>query len=638
MRRHRIAVFFCSVLLSFCVANAALGAGDGSSLTNAFNSIGGTGTSTKAGAYQSQVRNTYTAGSGTIRFGNDTAIRGYGINVTPPDVNVGCEGIDWHLGGISWVNSAKIEQMLQGLIQGAVMYTIKLAINALCEDCANELDSVMQAIRQLSGKAMDTCQMGMRLAQASFDKAGMGQCKNLLANTGIYDSREQARSDCDDDDYLVSLNDQGWYSTFSDQVSSFNETCTNGIMSCIGSFASGGEGGEDELGQTDEQKDNAGTLGIGNPAWQKMKARGLVLDTKAMAAIERDHGPETMRQRASLGIAMGELIMSMLSFPVVAENGKSYPVEPTIGDGAGSMRTVLGIMMCGESYFSGSYNAPDGSPLSQNAKRIISEKCSQIFGDTGEDGPFAKVDRSSVAIRTCYPSHDGGPADKYIDPFDKESELWPYFSKCVYSEGSTDVATVPSTNVADWMERPYVKTTLGKGTLMLTIGMMDGIISKIHDSSPSNPSTAFDDKEIAFIESAPFPLYKVLNHAAIFPEMRYTILESYGEIIALMISREFMLNYIRGAGAFGNPKGMSVDSETSRQLSEALNLAMANITLGITNSLDAMSENMERASTIEQSILRTDRRLRDTIFARGLMGNERFTMDVSKRENTANNN
>lgn len=592
-------------------------------LTSAFQRLNGSVSSTDAGAYESQVRNVYTGGSGSLRFPPQSRTTVLGLTFTPPDVHVGCNGIDWHLGGISWVKSQKIKQMIQSLLPAATMYVIKLAINALCEDCADEIGKVLNAVRQATQAAMNSCQLASQVANSVFGSTEEDNttCQNAMAESGVSDSRDSDRNDlCKDGKSLITLADKGWFQTMSKGLDDFNAKCGAGssVYDCVASLA----GGEKATGETRKQTANKAQLGIGNWTWNVLKQRGLVMDIEDIKAMHAQSLPsEQFESQYNMSIAMGELLMSLVGTKIKSpvSEGQAVPVPPTIQQSAAA-DIVSGIILCGGNYFQDAYTDADGNTLTPEIQEQVRKTCRGIFGE-------ADTDTSTVFIRTCSPNDPGVSAT--------EGNKYVMYQECYNTKvGSTSstaaddlVGRVP---LSAWLKRDYVKDTIAQGTLGMSLAMMDGIVKKITDSGPLSPGVPFDNAELAFIGAAPFPMYKVLNHAAIFPGLRSSIYKTYGNLIALMMADEFIGSYVRGASQFAN--GAGSDNAVKAPTMEVMdNLAkkLDEVNGKLDGQVEKIGKNMQRASLIRASIMQTEQQMRNTVFSRAMLGNQGFISDLA---------
>ena len=79
-----------------------------------------------------------TGGNVRIRFKGSKFRNTDVYRVTAPSWELGCGGVDLHLGAFSHISSDAFVEMLKSLLSpDMVAYAFKLALNQFCEDCAS---------------------------------------------------------------------------------------------------------------------------------------------------------------------------------------------------------------------------------------------------------------------------------------------------------------------------------------------------------------------------------------------------------------------------------------------------------------------------------------------------------------------
>lgn len=612
-------------------------------------------TANKPGAYQSQVRNTFSGGSGRIRFAPQSGTTVLGLTFQQPDLNIGCNGIDWHFGSIAWVSGDAIIKLIQQTARAAPMYILKLAINALCEDCASELSQVLNAIRDATQASTNSCKLAEGLAEKLVGAGGerlKQTCQNAKAESGSSGSYSGAAPKCESPrKSWINLKDSGFLQSVKQGAKKVADNCGgDSIFDCI----SPGSPDPDTDGDKNVKENNT-TLAEGNWAWMELQARGLVLDLEdirnakaGMGTGDRMMDRGRFSEKYNMGLAMGELLMS-LSGTTVVTGGVTYNPAPTIPQTAAGYAAVVGTLLCGAEYFEGQVNDIDGVTLRAEAARVVKNACTEIFGaQTDEKGKeitaFEPLSVSSIDVYSCTDSATVG-----ADPFE-DARLWKAYDRCYTDtlpdstadedEGEDEGGAGPPSSLAtsdvlrkiplvEWMKKSHVRSTLGGGTLSLTMGYMQNIMDKVMKSNLTNQSEAFSEAEIAFIQAVPFPLYKLLNYAAIFPEIRHSIMDTYGRIIGVMLANEFINRYMMDASQFsGNPKNY-LEGQDQIAISATVDKLLSGMDAHLKVSYDQLSADLERGALIQAHVRNIEQRMRDSIFARNLLGNEAFIMNIS---------
>lgn len=592
-------------------------------LADAFNNLNVT--TSDPGYFESQVRGSIMLGSGRMRFQSSTAARPLGINIVPPSLHVGCNGIDWHFGGLSWVNGENIERMLQAAGPAALMYVIKLAINALCEDCAEELGNVIKALQKAANSSMNSCQLGQNLAATALGFASDQYCKNGSAQIGESPNFSAARKLCNGES-LFHLKDLGFIKTVKQQA-----LALSGITSDLFGGLFSGSVNPLDMGIGAEKLENNRQQGLGNQSWEALKRAGIVMDPQDIASLNGIVSRPKGRAMYQQSIAFGELFMSAMGAyvrtapdPGSQKNPKPQDVGATIKSGT----TLLGILECGTNYFMGNNTDANGDPLPPKAERVVLDVCNSLFKGQGGGSP-GTISASTVSILTCDPNYTN-------DLFSNETTGLFYF-KCF----STVQPHVGKVNLGEWAARDYVQDTLANGTIGMAVARLYSISLKIQGISgpgvmtcstsvsgaPGATGSTLCPEEIALLENAPFPLYKVVNLAALFPALRPMLFDSYGRILGLMMAQQYILNYLRSARQFASTQ--AVQGVAQLRLNQELDRQITKIKKGLRKALDRVSSQMQRATILTQQIMRLEQHLRNNIFDRQILGNQAFAQSVS---------
>jgi len=101
------------------------------------------------GVYESQRRGYISGGGLSVRIYRRPLVPV--LSFSRPRLEVGCNGVDLYLGAFSYVKLDQFIRMLQQLGMSVVAgFAFKLAMKTMCETCANVLDNLENAIRQLN--------------------------------------------------------------------------------------------------------------------------------------------------------------------------------------------------------------------------------------------------------------------------------------------------------------------------------------------------------------------------------------------------------------------------------------------------------------------------------------------------------
>ncbi|MDR0665574.1 MAG: conjugal transfer protein TraH [Helicobacteraceae bacterium] len=105
--------------------------------------------------FSSQTRGYYTFGHTRIRFEPPSVIRPFSAQA--PSYNVGCNGIDIGLGGISYINADELVNKLKGMSGAASAFFFEAALSTLCKDCLTILNKLEDFANAINALNFDSC-------------------------------------------------------------------------------------------------------------------------------------------------------------------------------------------------------------------------------------------------------------------------------------------------------------------------------------------------------------------------------------------------------------------------------------------------------------------------------------------------
>jgi conjugative transfer pilus assembly protein TraH len=106
--------------------------------------------------FSSQARGYMTFGHARIRFESPLGtIRPFAV--TPPSVNMGCNGIDINLGGLSYINGDELVNKLKGMSGAAASFFFEAALSTLCKDCITILNKLEDFATAINSINFDSC-------------------------------------------------------------------------------------------------------------------------------------------------------------------------------------------------------------------------------------------------------------------------------------------------------------------------------------------------------------------------------------------------------------------------------------------------------------------------------------------------
>ena len=82
------------------------------------------------------------------------------VNVVPPSFEAGCGGIDLFAGSFSFISRDQLTQLFRSIASNAGTYAFKLALDSMCQNCGQVMDSLQKKIQALNSLFANSCQLG----------------------------------------------------------------------------------------------------------------------------------------------------------------------------------------------------------------------------------------------------------------------------------------------------------------------------------------------------------------------------------------------------------------------------------------------------------------------------------------------
>jgi conjugative transfer pilus assembly protein TraH len=106
--------------------------------------------------FDTQARGYMTFGNARMRFESPLGTI-KPLSVTPPSVNVGCNGIDINLGGFSYIKGDELVNKLKSMSGAAASFFFEAALSTLCKDCLTILNKLEDFANAINGLGFDSC-------------------------------------------------------------------------------------------------------------------------------------------------------------------------------------------------------------------------------------------------------------------------------------------------------------------------------------------------------------------------------------------------------------------------------------------------------------------------------------------------
>jgi conjugative transfer pilus assembly protein TraH len=445
-------------------------------LGEAFMGITGSGSAIStndAGRYTSAARTGFTAGGIEIRVPRSGTAPQL-VSVTPPRISAGCNGISAHFGGFSFISGAEFGQLLKQIASGAALgFVSSLVMKTLCPACeavVQELKSAAQAAARL---AKDSCDIGKGFA-ADFTKGldpegdGIGVCAETSKYEGIN----------------------------SDVLSAYQTTCKT--LWAASTFMNSKIPTTDDNGSTVDKGQALAAVqckaGSGNTSWLRLSQ----LDNKGGDGGLNNEA--NVRKLMLINLMGADMISRGAGQSVGCDTGNGKFWEASEGGENNKFcapvidaRRLTGYFMCGAS-LTGTV------PVGKMSSRII-EYCKSFLKG---GAPGDKVRATQVDMLWQCKASRGGPDD---------------YAQCNYLQLA---------NASDVVK--------GEGFLVQVNSLLREGVQRVRDGTPfMSGGKAADDKAqriLALINAAPYPLYQVINAAAVYPAAADELVDSMSVLVA----------------------------------------------------------------------------------------------------------
>ncbi|MBK2125044.1 conjugal transfer protein TraH [Fangia hongkongensis] len=142
-------------------------AGLNGELDSYFNSVGYSSNTTTPSVYQGQQAGYLNGGSLMVRA-KDRTIQPIGIHL--PSLKAGCGGIDAYMGAFSFINSQKLVQFGQEILQDAIPVAIDLAMQSVSPTLQREMEKLTKWANDINNLNFSSCQMAQSLVGGMWPK------------------------------------------------------------------------------------------------------------------------------------------------------------------------------------------------------------------------------------------------------------------------------------------------------------------------------------------------------------------------------------------------------------------------------------------------------------------------------------
>lgn len=552
------------------------GANAETKVEKAFGALGGSSSSsTAAQKFKTSTATGYFGGSYDVRINNNKY--SIALEITKPKISAGCNGISAHLGGISWIQFGDVKEMLNNIAKSTGYVVVQLALSVLMPPLEKLINQVSAMLQQIAQASLDSCAAGQALGGAAFNmgasalakatdgaEGSVGKWANDTAKRGMEESCMTMMTGLENFGSVAGMSS----SNATDWNAARTESCGSG-KNALGSiydfFKTGSEKTKqrlaNELGNsTFNALSYVGYGGASN--WPSAPSEEQELEwytSKINASSDSDKAAGRQMIGVLLYNWMGSTIRPLPPAAGSADADKS--TDPRTEKPILTGEDIIAIMMCGN-------NLKKRDDVGDTTKdKTVDSYCQEKSNKLLDKVLALCTDRScSEAEKKYYTVED-------LVKGTAENDL---AGSLLYAKSFAE----------------YSGTIAAVDELLIT-----GALNAVKNNTPLTP------EQQALIVSVPFPVWKVLNVAAVMPTLGEQILKDNAQMIALMITGSILQNAVNDISNVAIksdlPGDVLVSIMSSANLVHLANTTSQENLLRLVESQNAM---MEKVRLINKSI------------------------------------
>lgn len=148
-------------------------------LDDAFSKLNGSMAYQSGGSFSTASRKGYALPGMSMRFPTNTYSL---VQVEPPKIEIGCNGIDMHLGSLSFINGRELEKMLNEVANSTAMLFL-LALKTMCGPCSTALEWAQGIAQLANNRTLDSCEMAENVVAATTEVGKDLACSSISTMT-----------------------------------------------------------------------------------------------------------------------------------------------------------------------------------------------------------------------------------------------------------------------------------------------------------------------------------------------------------------------------------------------------------------------------------------------------------------------
>ena len=601
-------LFLCTALVTVQTAQAA-----SPTAADIFSTIGGNTTIDRGGSLHSQTRSIYSLGGGMTSFeGKKVSL----MAVDPPSFSAGCNGISWHFGGFAFISLDEIRQLVEAVAQASLGIAVDLAMQTLCPQCYAVMAKLRDISNMMRNAAADSCKIAQNFGAMLGKEFGItpstsrgSDCAKLAAEKGTTSSWMDAAAG-----QACSL-----LSKAETSLKTAGQEVTDWLK--FGNTGTGTSPSREKIEMTGNVTYNALTaLGYSDGFVKDMMLSLLGMTVyhaepaaDCSTAFQSLYGtPISEADVADPSItdaekaAMKKMIVNTSAQKI--ENTTNPTAAPTAADkkttpaSASATGTTQGQTVC---------FAP---PLLAGMKTIgLAIMCgfnrnaeAQLFADNYYDGKLDKFQKTSLGAM-CLTN----------DTLDNRNPVIYTCTKSASGECTQPQLTRLNTRMASATRGGYTGVAL-----MVGDALYKGVKS-VRDN------TALPEDTKAILNGSGYPLYRLINMAAVYPALAGELLEAYSSAIAA----QYTMDTLDKLARIGGQPSISMQSITglrSSDVSSVREQIMALVRLGNDTKTQVLDRLAEKRQMVEV-IMQVNKTLQAEVIGQGLSGNSSLAVSLKRQ-------
>lgn len=192
----RLLIYLLLITTSFALMMNNAMANMNEDLNSYFNGLGYSSNVTSPQAYHGQQAGYYTGGSVYVR----NAVRDVQLlQIDFPSYRSGCSGIDVYTGGLSYINSDQMGELMKNIMNNSVSYAFTLALETASPVIENTLNKWKDYVSAINQANINSCEMSESLVGGMWPKVRGAQqrvCQDVGSSKGYFGDWAQAKQEC----------------------------------------------------------------------------------------------------------------------------------------------------------------------------------------------------------------------------------------------------------------------------------------------------------------------------------------------------------------------------------------------------------------------------------------------------------